>query len=48
MHLNADISTALQMLEACKKAIDESEDDKLQMNTAEDMKLILDLLQDPG
>lgn len=45
--INADVSKSLQILEAVKKAIDESDDDKLQMNTAEDMKLILDLLQDP-
>lgn len=47
MHLSEDISKSLQMLEAVQKAINESDDDKLQMNTAEDMKLILDLLQDP-
>ncbi|XP_014094810.1 patj homolog [Bactrocera oleae] len=47
MHLGADISSALQQMEAVKKGIDESEDAKLQMQTAESLKTILDLLQDP-
>lgn len=47
MHLSADISSALQQIEAVKQGIDESEDPKLQMNTAESLKTILDILQDP-
>ncbi|XP_036335629.1 patj homolog [Rhagoletis pomonella] len=47
MHLGADISSALQQIEAVKKGIDESEDAKLQMQTAESLKTILDILQDP-
>lgn len=47
MHLNADVSSALQQIEAIKKAIDESDDAKLQMNTTESLKTILDILQDP-
>jgi hypothetical protein len=45
MHLNSDISEALQHIEIVKKSIEESSDPKLQMNTADDIKLILDLLQ---
>lgn len=47
MHLSADISSALQQIEAVKKGIEESDDPKLQMNTAESLKTILDILQDP-
>lgn len=47
MHLSADISSALQQIEAVKQGIDESDDPKLQMNTAESLKTILDILQDP-
>lgn len=47
MHFNADLSTALQHLEAIKSVIDDSDDAKLQMNTSESLKLILGLLQDP-
>lgn len=47
MHFNADLSTALQHIEAIKSVIDESDDAKLQMNTSESLKLILGLLQDP-
>ncbi|XP_067643140.1 patj homolog [Eurosta solidaginis] len=47
MHLGADISSALQQIEAVKKGIDESDDAKLQMQTAESLKTILDILQDP-
>ncbi|XP_013111705.2 patj homolog [Stomoxys calcitrans] len=46
MHLNADISSALQQIEAVKRVIDES-DPKLQSQTAESLKTILDILQDP-
>ncbi|XP_059614834.1 patj homolog [Phlebotomus argentipes] len=47
MHLNADISSALQQIEAIKKVIDESDDPKLQQATNDDLKLILDILTDP-
>ncbi|XP_073845619.1 patj crumbs cell polarity complex component [Musca autumnalis] len=47
MHLNADISSALQQIEAIKRVIDESDDPKLQSQTAESLKTILDILQDP-
>jgi len=47
MHLNADISNALQQIEAIKKAVDDLDDPKLQLNTTDDLKLILDILQDP-
>lgn len=47
MHLNADISSALQQIESVKKGIDESDDPKLHMQTADSLKTILDILQDP-
>lgn len=47
MHLNSDISSALQQLEIVKQGVEESNDPKLQMNTADDLKLIFDILQDP-
>lgn len=47
LNLNGDVSKSLQLLEEVKKAIDDSDNEKLQMNTADDLKLILDLLQDP-
>ncbi|KAH8251025.1 hypothetical protein KR026_006404 [Drosophila bipectinata] len=47
MHLSADISSALQQMEAVKKGIDESDDPKLQMQTAESLNTILGILQDP-
>ncbi|XP_034483607.1 patj homolog isoform X2 [Drosophila innubila] len=47
MHLSADISSALQQIEAVKKGIDESEDAKLQMQTAESLNTILGILTDP-
>ncbi|XP_039488897.1 patj homolog [Drosophila teissieri] len=47
MHLSADISSALQQIEAVKKGIDESDDPKLQMQTAESLSTILGILQDP-
>lgn len=47
MHLSADISSALQQIEAVKRGIDESDDPKLQSQTAESLKTILDILQDP-
>ncbi|XP_068143393.1 patj homolog [Drosophila tropicalis] len=47
MHLSADISSALQQIEAVKKGIEESDDPKLQMQTAESLNTILGILQDP-
>ncbi|ALC43195.1 Patj [Drosophila busckii] len=47
MHLSADISSALQQIEAVKKGIDESDDPKLQMQTAESLNTILGILTDP-
>lgn len=47
MHLNSDISNALQHIEAVKAVIDDSHDPKLQMHTSDSLKLILGLLQDP-
>lgn len=47
MQLNSDISNALLQIEAVKKAVDESDDPKLQATTAESLKTILDILQDP-
>ncbi|XP_004526207.1 patj homolog isoform X2 [Ceratitis capitata] len=47
MHLSADISSALQQIEAVKRGIDESDDAKLQLQTADSLKTILDILQDP-
>lgn len=47
MHLSADISSALQQIEAVKKGIDESEDAKLQMQTSDSLNTILGILTDP-
>ncbi|XP_064548948.1 patj homolog [Drosophila montana] len=47
MHLSADISSALQQIEAVKKGIDESEDVKLQLQTADSLNTILGILTDP-
>lgn len=47
MHLNADISCALQQIESVKRSIDESGDARLQAQTAESMAAILYILQDP-
>ncbi|EDV96742.1 patj homolog [Drosophila grimshawi] len=47
MHLSADLSSALQQIEAVKKGIDESEDVKLQMQTADSLNTILGILTDP-
>ena len=47
MHLQSDISSALLHIEAIKSAIDDLDDAKLQMSTSENIKLILNLLQDP-
>lgn len=47
MNTNADISNALKQIEEVKQAIDESGDTKLQMETARDLKIVLDILHDP-
>lgn len=47
MQINPDISGALQQIEAIKKAVDDSDDPKLQSNTSDSLKIILDILQDP-
>ncbi|KNC33530.1 Patj-like protein [Lucilia cuprina] len=47
MHLSADISSALQQIEAVKRGIDEIDDPKLHSQTGDSLKTILDLLQDP-
>lgn len=47
MQTNLDISKALQQIEAIKKAVDESDIPKLQISTADSLKTILDILQDP-
>lgn len=47
MQTSLDISKALQQIEAIKKAVDESDIPKLQVNTADSLKTILDILQDP-
>ncbi|XP_055372920.1 patj homolog [Condylostylus longicornis] len=47
MHLSSNISSALQHIEAVKKAIDECDDPKLQMATAESLKTMLDVLECP-
>ncbi|KAH8302084.1 hypothetical protein KR044_002531 [Drosophila immigrans] len=47
MHLSADISSALQQIEAVKKGIDESDDAKLQLQTTESLNTILGILTDP-
>lgn len=45
MVLSMDVSSALQQLESLKKTIDDSDDAKLQMNTTDDLNLIINLLQ---
>lgn len=47
MQINSDISSALQQIEAIKKAVEDSDDPKLQINTADSLRTILDILQDP-
>lgn len=47
MHLSQDVSSALQQLEIIKQTVEEMEPNKLQLNVMEDLKMILDLLQDP-
>ncbi|XP_031619858.1 patj homolog [Contarinia nasturtii] len=47
MQTNLDISKALQQIEAIKKAVDDSDIPKLQASTADSLKTILHILQDP-
>lgn len=47
MHLNADISSALQLLEDIKHTVDDLGDPKLQMNTYQDLKLLISVLENP-
>lgn len=45
--MQTEISNALIHIEAVKKGIDESDDPKLQMSTAEPLATILEILNDP-
>lgn len=47
MHLNADISSALQLLEDIKQGVGDLGDPKLQMNTYQDLKALLSVLENP-
>ncbi|KAG5896680.1 hypothetical protein JTB14_002527 [Gonioctena quinquepunctata] len=47
MHLNADISSALQLLEDIKQTVDDSEDPKLQVNTYQDLNSLISVLENP-
>jgi multiple PDZ domain protein len=47
MPLNADISTALQLLEHIQHTIDVSDDAKLQAQTSEDLNLLISVLENP-
>lgn len=47
MHLNADISSALQLLENIKQIVDDTDDAKLQANTAQDIKILISVLENP-
>lgn len=47
MHLNADISSALQLLEDIKQTIDDLDDPKLQANTNQDLNLLISVLENP-
>lgn len=47
MHLNADISSALQLLENIKQIVDDSDDAKLQTNTAQDINILISVLENP-
>lgn len=47
MHLNADISSALQLLESIKHTIDDLGDRKLQLDTHQDIHLLISLLENP-
>nr|XP_023027950.1 patj homolog [Leptinotarsa decemlineata] len=47
MHLNADISSALQLLEDIKQTIEDTGDPKLQVNMCQDMNLLISVLENP-
>lgn len=47
MHLNADISSALQLLEDIKHTVDNLGDAKLQVNTYQDLNLLISVLENP-
>ncbi|XP_055607424.1 patj homolog [Uranotaenia lowii] len=47
MHLSQDVSSALQQIEVIKQTVEEMEPNKLQLNVMDDLKLVIDLLQDP-
>lgn len=47
MHLNADISSALQLLEDIKQTVDDLGDPKLQLNTYQDLNLLISVLENP-
>ncbi|XP_055528769.1 patj homolog [Wyeomyia smithii] len=47
MHLSQDVSSALQQIEFIKQTVEEMDSNKLQLNVMDDLKLVIDLLQDP-
>jgi multiple PDZ domain protein len=47
MPLNADISTALQLLEHIQHVIDVSDDAKPQAQTSDDLNLLISVLENP-
>uniref|UniRef100_A0A182JM28 Multiple PDZ domain protein n=1 Tax=Anopheles atroparvus TaxID=41427 RepID=A0A182JM28_ANOAO len=47
MHLSSDVSNALKQIEIIKQTVEEMEPNKLQLNVSDDLKLVIDLLQDP-
>lgn len=47
MHLNADISSALQLLEDIKQTVDDLGDPKLLVNTYQDLNLLISVLENP-
>nr|CAH7763068.1 unnamed protein product [Callosobruchus chinensis] len=47
MHLNADISSALQLLEDIKQTVDDTGDPKLQVNVQQDLNLLISVLENP-
>lgn len=47
MHLNADISSALQLLENIKQIVDDGDDTKLQANITNDLSSLISILENP-
>lgn len=47
MHLNADISSALQLLEDIKQTVDNLNDPKLQNITTQDLNTLISVLENP-